>query len=102
MGVREMAIQRAGAEPRRDVHIARFWYGSKWLRIGGPILLLGLVALAIPFLIPVDRLRPLVERLVEASTGREVEIDAVRLHLVPTIRLRAVNIRVKQPDGFGA
>lgn len=97
-----MAILRAGAEPQRDIHMARSWYGSKWLRFGGAILLLGLVALAIPFLIPVDRFRPMLERLVEASTGREVEIDAVRLHLVPTIRLRAVNIRVKQPDGFGA
>lgn len=81
--------------------MARLWHGSKWLRIGGVVLLLGLVALAIPFLIPVDRFRPLLVRFVEASTGREVEIDALRLHLVPTIRIRAVNIRVKQPNGFG-
>lgn len=76
-------------------------YGSPWLRIGSGVLLLGLVALAVPFLIPVDRFRPLLVRLVETSTGREVEIDALRLHLIPTIRIRAVNIRVKQPDGFG-
>lgn len=76
-------------------------YGSKWLRIGGVVLLLGLtVALAIPFLIPVDRFRPLLVRLIEADTGREVQIGALRLHLVPTVHIHAVNVRVKNPQGL--
>ena len=34
------------------------WYRSMWVRIGGVVFVLGLaVALAVPFLIPVDRFR---------------------------------------------
>ncbi len=81
--------------------MARPWYGSKRLRIGGVVLLLVLtVALVIPFLVPVDRFRPLLVRLIETGTGREVQIGALRLYLVPTVHLRAVNVRVKNPQGF--
>jgi len=77
------------------------WYRSKWFRVGGVILLLGLiVAVALPFLIPVDRFRPLLIQLIEANTGREVQIDALRLHVVPTVHLQAVNVRVRNSQGF--
>ncbi|MBI4278503.1 MAG: AsmA family protein, partial [Armatimonadetes bacterium] len=58
------------------------------------------VALAVPFLIPADRFRPRLVRLIEAQIGRTVEIDALRLYLLPTVRLRAVNLRVKNPEGL--
>ncbi len=81
--------------------MVRPWYRSTSVRIGGAILLLGLiVALAIPFLIPVDRFRPLLVRLIEASTGRQVQIGALRLHLLPMVHLQAVNIRLENPPGF--
>lgn len=39
--------------------MVRPWYRSRWLRIGGGLLLLGLIVAAlIPFLVPVDRFRP--------------------------------------------
>lgn len=81
--------------------MARPWYGSPWVRFGGPIVLLGLiVGGAIPFLIPVDRFRPLLVRLLEDSTGRDVQIDALRLYLVPTVHIRAANVRMKNPQGL--
>jgi len=81
--------------------MVRPWFRSTWVRLGGGILLLGLiVALAIPFLIPVDRFRPLLVRFLEAGTGRQVQIGALRLHLLPTMHLQAVNIRLENPPGF--
>ena len=39
------------------------WHRRTWARVGGALLLIGLaVALAVPFLVPVDRFRPLVVR----------------------------------------
>ena len=81
--------------------MARPWYGSRWARVGGPIaLLLLIVAVAIPFLIPIDRFRPLLVRLLEDGTGRDVQIDALRLYLVPTVHIRAANVRMTNPQGF--
>jgi uncharacterized protein involved in outer membrane biogenesis len=81
--------------------MARLWYGSKWLRIGGVMLLLGLaVVLAIPFLISADRFRPLLVQLIESKTGHQIQIDALRLYLVPTVHLHAMNVRMKNPRGF--
>ena len=77
------------------------WHKSKWWRAGGMVLVLVLVAaVAIPFLVPADRFRPLVVRSIEGFTGRKVQIDALRLFLLPTVHLQAVNIRVKNREGF--
>ncbi len=81
--------------------MVRPWYRSRWFRIGGGLLLLGLIVAAlIPFLVPVDRFRPLLARLIENATGRQVEIGALRLHLFPAVSVRAVNVRVKNPAGL--
>src|SRR3990172_4937164 len=77
------------------------WYKSKWLRAGGVVLLLVLVAaVVIPFLVPADRFRPLLVRSIEGFTGRKIQIDTLRLFLLPTVHLQAVNIRVKNREGF--
>jgi len=73
---------------------------SKWLRIGGGVLLVLVALLLVPFVVPVDRFRPLIVRLVEENTGRKVEIEALRLRLLPTVHLQVVNLRVKHPGGF--
>ncbi len=87
----------------RACAMARPWYGSKWLRIwGGGLLLVLVAAVAVPFLVPADRFRPLLVRFLEGYTGRRVQIDALRLYLLPTVRLRAVNIRLKNPEGLPA
>lgn len=67
---------------------------------GGTLLLVIAVLLLVPFLVPVDRFRPLIVRLAEDNTGRKVEIEALRLRLLPTIHLQVVNLRVRNPQGF--
>jgi len=76
------------------------WHRAPWARIGGVILLIGLAAaLAAPFLVPVDRFRPLVVRQIEAATGYPIQIDALRLYLVPVVHIRAAGVRMKNPPG---
>ncbi|HET8998940.1 MAG TPA: AsmA-like C-terminal region-containing protein [bacterium] len=73
----------------------------RWVIIGGAaLLMLVVVLLLVPFLVPVDRFRPLIVRLAEDSTGRKIDIDALQLHLLPTIHLRVVNLHIKNPEGF--
>jgi len=75
--------------------------GLRWAFIGGAVLLvLALGLLLVPFLVPVDRFRPLIVRLAEESTGRRVEIEAMRFRLLPMIHLQVVNLHVKNPPGF--
>ncbi|MDQ7841606.1 MAG: AsmA family protein [bacterium] len=79
------------------------WYRSKRFRIGGVVLLLVLVvAVALPLLVPADWFRPLLVQFIESCTGRRVQIDVLKLHLLPTVHLRVVNLRVKNPEGFVA
>jgi uncharacterized protein involved in outer membrane biogenesis len=73
----------------------------RWAAVGGAVLLIfALALLLVPFLMPVDRFRPLLVSLAEESTGRRVEIEALRFRLLPTIHLQVVNLRVKNPPGF--
>jgi hypothetical protein len=79
------------------------WYRSRTARIAGAVVvLLALGALAIPFLIPVDRYRPLLVWAIQNGTGRTVEIDRLELSLFPALRIRVVNFRMKNPSGFPA
>lgn len=83
--------------------MAATWFRSRTVRIAGAIvfvLLLG--TLALPFLIPVDRYRPLLVWAIETGTGRSVEIDALKLAIVPTVRIQVVGFRMKNPRGFPA
>ena len=74
---------------------------SRWVLIGsGTLLLLIVGLLLIPFLVPVDHFRPLIVRLAEDNTGRKVQVEALRLRLLPTIHLQVVNLHVKNPPGF--
>ncbi len=77
------------------------WYRSKWALAGGVILVLGLVgAVALSFFFQVDRFRPLLIQLIEINTGHKVQIDSLELHFVPTVHLQAVNVRVRNSQGF--
>jgi len=72
----------------------------RWLFITGAVVVLAVVAA--PFLISVDRYRPLLVQVIQASTGRDVEIASLRLELWPSVRVRAANVRLKNPSGFPA
>lgn len=60
------------------------------------------MAALVPFLVPLDRFRPLIVQLAEDQTGRTVEIAALRLHLLPVVQLEIVNLHIKNPKGFPA
>ena len=75
--------------------------GLSWVLIGAAVLLVLVVGvLLVPLLVPVDRFRPLIVRLAEENTGRKVEVETLRLRLLPTIHLQVVNLHVKNPRGF--
>jgi uncharacterized protein involved in outer membrane biogenesis len=79
------------------------WYRSRWTLVaGGIVLAAGVLTLAAPYLFSVDRFRPLIDSFLERSTGHQVEIESLRLHLLPTVRVQAANVRVKNPTGFPA
>lgn len=83
--------------------MGRPWYGSKWVRVGGAVLvLLVLGALATPFLIPVDSYRPLLVSAIESATGRQIQIDSLKLYFVPTVHVSIANFRMQNPPGFPA
>lgn len=81
--------------------MAARWLQSKRFRLaaGGALLLLAGLLL-VPFLVPVDRFRPAIIELLEQETGRKFEIESIRLHLLPKLRLQVENLRVKNPQGF--
>ncbi|HET7265397.1 MAG TPA: AsmA family protein, partial [bacterium] len=62
--------------------------------------LIGLIL--VPFVVPADRFRPLIIRLAERGTGRRVEVETLRLRLLPSVRLQVVNLRIKNPPDFPA
>jgi uncharacterized protein involved in outer membrane biogenesis len=83
--------------------VGKSWFGSKWVRIGSAaifVLLLGV--LAAPFLIPVDSYRPLLVWAAESATGRQIQIDRLKLYLFPTVRISVLNFRMENPAGFPA
>jgi len=79
----------------------RKFYQAKWFKIGagafGGLLLL---LLLVPFLVSIDYFIPQITGLIEEQTGRKAEIETIRLHIIPSIRVQVVNFRIKNPDGF--
>ena len=64
------------------------------------VVIVFIAALAAPFLIPVDAYRPLLVAAIDNATGRQVQIDKLRLHLFPNVRISLVNFQLKNPTGF--
>ncbi|MGH2349189.1 MAG: AsmA family protein, partial [bacterium] len=79
------------------------WYRSRWVIVtGGIVLAAAVLTLAAPYLFSVDRFRPLIDSFLERSTGHQVEIESLRLHVFPSVRVQAANVQVKNPQGFPA
>ncbi|MBI2957004.1 MAG: AsmA family protein [Acidobacteria bacterium] len=81
--------------------MASSWYRSKAFLIVaalGVLLLAGL--LIAPYLLDLDRYRPLIVEQLEKATGRDIEIESLRLHFLPSIHLGVTNLRVKNPRDF--
>lgn len=83
--------------------MGRAWFRSGPVRIAGGLIVVSLLgALALPFLIPVDRYRPLLVWAIASGTGRSVQIDALKLAIVPSVRIQVIGFRMKNPRGFPA
>jgi hypothetical protein len=81
----------------------RLRLSSTSLRIvAAAVIVLALATLAVPFLIPVDSYRPLLVWAIESATGRQVQIDALKLSVLPTVHITIVNFSMKNPPGFPA
>ena len=79
------------------------WFRSRTVLVVAAVaFLLLLGALALPFLIPIDSYRPLLVWAIESVTGREVQIDSLKLSFLPTVHVTVVNFSMKNPPGFPA
>lgn len=77
------------------------WYRSKLFVIAAAVVGLLLAALLLaPYLLDLDRYRPIIISQLEQATGRKVEIESLRLHFLPSTRVVVANLRVKNPEGF--
>ena len=83
--------------------MGRFRIGAKAVRIAAAVAVVAAIAaLVVPFLIPIDSYRPLLVWAVESATGRNVQIDSLKLFFVPTLHIRVANFRLMNPAGFPA
>ncbi|HXE75597.1 MAG TPA: AsmA family protein [Candidatus Xenobia bacterium] len=77
------------------------WYRKKIVIIAGVVVVgLVLALLLVPYLIDIDNYRAAIVEQAEKATGREVEIDKLRLHILPSIHVAASNFRLKNPRDF--
>ena len=81
--------------------MAGTFFRSKGFRITAAVFgVLLIILLALPFLVSVDQFRPEIVSLIEGQTGRKIEIEKLRLGLLPSIRVEVHGFRVKNPKGF--
>ncbi|MFQ5695392.1 MAG: AsmA family protein, partial [Terriglobia bacterium] len=79
------------------------WYRSRGFRIAAIVVgLLLVVLLLAPYVLSIDRYRPAIVEQLKKETGRDVEIEKIRLHFLPSLHVQVVNFRVKNPRGFPA
>lgn len=79
------------------------WYRSKGFRIAAVVVaVLLLLLLLAPYVLNIDNYRATIVEQIKKETGREVEIEKLRLHFLPSLHVQVVNLRVKNPRGFPA
>jgi uncharacterized protein involved in outer membrane biogenesis len=64
------------------------------------VVVLLVLAVAIPILIDVDRYRPQVAKHLEEVTGKPVAIGKLTIHLLPNVSIRVDDFAVSNPEGF--
>lgn len=81
--------------------MASSWHRSKLFRSAAILVgLLVVVLLVVPYLLNLDRYRTSLVDQLEKTTGRDVEIEKLRLRLLPSLGVEVVNLQVKNPPGF--
>jgi len=77
------------------------WYRSKLFLIAAGVgVLLVAVLLIAPYLLDLNRYRPIIVSQLEQASGRKVEIESLRLHFLPSVRVVVSNLRIKNPRDF--
>ena len=77
------------------------WYKRKLVLIAAAVLVLILgVLLILPYVLDIDRYRPAIVEQLEKATGRDVEIETLRLHFLPSTHVAVGSFRIKNPSGF--
>jgi uncharacterized protein involved in outer membrane biogenesis len=77
------------------------WHQSKLLRIAAASVGLVVVSLLLlPYFFSLDRYRPMIVAGLKQATGREVELESIRLHFLPTVGVGVGNLRLRNPRGF--
>jgi uncharacterized protein YhdP len=64
------------------------------------VVVLLLLAFAIPYFVNVDRYRDTIADAIAKQTGRKVTLGGIRLHLLPGAALTVDELHVGNPDGF--
>ncbi len=64
------------------------------------VVIIAAVAIAIPFLIDIDRYRPRVVAYIEEETGKPASIAQLRLTIFPKLSIRVDDFALKNPRGF--
>lgn len=81
--------------------MASTWYRSKLFRLAAIVVgLMVVVLLVAPYLLDLDRYRTTIVEQLKAKTGRDIEIEKLRLRLLPSLGVEVVNFQVKNPTGF--
>jgi len=65
------------------------------------LIFLLILAVAVPFLVPVDSLKGPVLARIEAATGRKVTFDTISLSLFPNLALTAQGMKISNPAWAG-
>ena len=73
----------------------------RWLKIVAVIFgVLLIIGLALPFVLDVDRYRPMIVSAIKESTGREAKIGKIRARFVPTVGFNIAKVELGNPPGF--
>ncbi|WP_022836807.1 AsmA family protein [Salisaeta longa] len=93
-----MTADSASSPPSRTRRLLR-WVG---VPVAGLVIVLLASAWLIPQLVPSSTLRKAVEPPLEAAVGQPVQLGSIELQVLPWPAVRAEDVRIANPEGFGA
>jgi AsmA protein len=68
----------------------------------GLLIVLILVAMAVPYFLNVDRYRDTITAAIEKQTGRKVTVGAIRARIFPGVGVTVAQLHISNPAGFPA
>ncbi len=67
----------------------------------GLVALLAVAGLALPYVLDVDRYRPMLISAIEKETGRKASLGAIRARFIPSVGFTIEKFELGSPKGFG-